>query len=149
MTVRAKWRPRLSKEEEEKADELIRTQAFNRADGCHYHAARQEPEQHHAALPDGQRAMDAVPLPWTVEGNSAVYVGSCEEDHDEERLARQHEAGDYVVVEEIAPRFCLRLGPDVLDIINDKYDPVGNQPDTGTAIPAVQRDLIQAKVAHP
>lgn len=148
MTVRAKWQPRKSKEEEEKADELIRTQAFNRAEGCHYHAHGKNPNNITPRCPmdNGQWTLFRFP---GLSKKAAVYIGSCEEDHDEERLARQHEAGDFVVVEEIAPRFCLRLGADVLDIINDKYDPVGNAPDTGTTVPAVERDLIQAKAARP
>ena len=133
-------------EEQAKADELIRTQAFNSTDGCHYHAHGKTPNGITPRCPmdDGQWTLFRFP---GLSKKAAVYVGSCEEDHDEERLARQHEAGDFVVVEEIAPQFCLRLGPDVLDIVNDKFDPVGRQPqpDTGTLVPSVQRDLIQAK----
>lgn len=77
----------------------------------------------------------------------AIYIGSCVEGKDEERLARQHEEADRVVVEEIAPNFCLRLGSDVLDIINDRYDPVGRPSDSGTVNPGIKRELIKA-AAH-
>jgi type IV secretion system protein VirB9 len=72
----------------------------------------------------------------------AVYVVTGD---DDERLARQHASGDFVVIEEIARRFRLRLGTDVLDIVNDHFDRTGSPPDTGTISPTVQRDLIQAK----
>jgi type IV secretion system protein VirB9 len=144
MIVRPKWRPRMTPGERAKADELMRTQAFNQTGGCHYHAQGKNPNNITPRCPmdNGQWTLFRFP---GLSKKPAIYVGSCEEDHDEERLARQHEAGDFVVAEEIAARFCLRLGPDVLDIVNDKYDPVGTKPDTGTIAPGVERDLIQAK----
>lgn len=54
-------------------------------------------------------------------------------------------AGDFVVVEEIAQHFRLRLGPSVLDVINTAYDPVGKPTGTGTTAPTVRRDILQAK----
>jgi len=72
----------------------------------------------------------------------AVYVVG---DDGGERLARQHGAGDFVVVEEIAPHFRLRLGANVLDILNTAYDPAGKPAGTGTTAPTVQRDILQAK----
>ena len=72
----------------------------------------------------------------------AVYVIG---DDGSERLARQHAAGDFVVVEEIAPHFRLRLGANVLDIINTAYDPAGEPAGTGTTSPTVERDILQAK----
>ena len=72
----------------------------------------------------------------------AVYVVGSD---GSERLARQHAAGDFVVVEEIAPHFRLRLGPNVLDIINTAYDPAGKPTGTGTTAPTVERDILQAK----
>ena len=52
----------------------------------------------------------------------AIYIVG---DDGSERLARQHAAGDFIVIEEIAPHFRLRLGPDVLDILNTAYNPAG------------------------
>jgi type IV secretion system protein VirB9 len=72
----------------------------------------------------------------------AVYVVGGD---GSERLARQHGTGDFVVVEEIAPHFRLRLGPNVLDIINTAYDPAGKPTGTGTTAPTVRRDILQAK----
>lgn len=130
------------------AEERLRTEAFNGDDGvCHYHAKGRSLASISPMCPmdNGQ---------WTLirfkglTRKPAIYVGSCEDGNDQERLARQHETGDFVVIEEIAPRFCLRLGSnpsDVLEVINDHYDPVGNSPDTGTTSPAVRRELIQAK----
>jgi len=72
----------------------------------------------------------------------AVYIVGPD---NSERLARQHGDGDFVVVEEIAQHFRLRLGPAVLDIVNQAYDPAGRPAGTGTTSPTVQRDVIQAK----
>lgn len=132
------------------AEERLRTEAFNGVgdDGCHYHAKGKFPSSVEPMCPmdDGQ---------WTLirfkrlTRKPAVYIGSCEDGADDERLARQHGAGDFVVVEEIAPQFCLRLGSapnDVLEIVNDAYDPVGKDPGTGTMAAGVRRDLIPAKV---
>jgi type IV secretion system protein VirB9 len=83
--------------------------------------------------------LDAVPGPvGEARGLCRRYDGS-------ERLARQHGTGDFVVVEEIAAHFRLRLGPSVLDIINTAYDPAGKPTGTGTTAPTVQRDILQAK----
>lgn len=139
----------VSPAEKAEAAERLRTDAFNGTDEkpCHYHAKGKRPTAIEPMCPmdNGQ---------WTLlrfkglTRKPAVYIGQCEDDKDEERLARQHEEGDFVVVEEIAPLFCLRLGSnpnDVLEIFNDGYDPVGNSPATGTLSPTVRRDLIQAK----
>jgi type IV secretory pathway VirB9-like protein len=82
----------------------------------------------------------------------AVYVltGShdCGADNGkDERLARQHASGDFIVVEEHAPRFCLRLGDNVLQLTDTAFNPAGNPTGGGTIAPAteVQRDIIQAK----
>ena len=72
----------------------------------------------------------------------AVYVVG---EDGGERLARQHGAGDFVVVEEIAQHFRLRLGPSVLDVINTAYDPAGKPTGTGTTAPTVRRDILSAK----
>jgi type IV secretion system protein VirB9 len=61
-----------------------------------------------------------------------------------ERLARQHGARDFVVVEELAAHFRLRLGPDVLDIIDQAFNPAGADPGTGTPAPGVTRQLLRA-----
>jgi type IV secretory pathway VirB9-like protein len=40
--------------------------------------------------------------------------------------------------------FRLRLGADVLDIIDTSFDPRGRPTGTGTISPGVERDLIKA-----
>lgn len=130
-------------------EEKLRTDAFNGpgTDACHYHGKGKlmSPIEPMCPMDNGQ---------WTLmrfkglTRKPAVYIGSCEDGTDKERLARQHESGDFVVIEEIAPQFCLRLGSDpngVIEIVNDAYDPAGNDPGTGTISPSVRRDLIQAK----
>jgi len=47
------------------------------------------------------------------------------------------------VVEEIAKHFRLRLGPNVLDILNDAYDPAGRPAGTGTTALTVERELLR------
>lgn len=125
------------------AKERLRTDAFNGTEGCHYTAKGKRPNaiEPRCPLDNGEWTLMRFP---GLSKKPAVYVGSCEVSKDDERLARQHADGDFVVVEEIAARFCLRLGPDVLDIINDAYDPAG-KPTGGTISPTVVRDLIQAK----
>ena len=120
----------------------MRTDAFNGADGaCHYLAKgrRPTPIEPRCPMDNGQWTLMRFP---GLSEKPAVYVVG---DGGGERLARQHGAGDFVVVEEIAPHFRLRLGSDVLDIINTAYDPAGKPTGTGTTAPTVERDLLQAK----
>ena len=124
------------------AEERLRTDAFNGADGsCHYLAKgrRPTPIEPRCPMDNGQWTLMRFP---GLSEKPAVYVVG---EDGGERLARQHGAGDFVVVEEIAPHFRLRLGADVLDIINTAYDPAGKPTGTGTTAPTVERDLLQAK----
>jgi type IV secretion system protein VirB9 len=124
------------------AEEHLRTDAFNGADGaCHYMAkgGRPTPIQPRCPMDNGQWTLMRFP---GLSEKPAVYVVG---DGGDERLARQHGAGDFVVVEEIAPHFRLRLGPNVLDVINTAYDPAGKPSGTGTTAPTVQRDILQPK----
>jgi type IV secretion system protein VirB9 len=124
------------------AEEHLRTDAFNGADGsCHYLAKgpRPNPIEPRCPMDNGQWTLMRFP---GLSEKPAVYVVG---DDGSERLARQHGAGDFVVVEEIAPHFRLRLGANVLDIINTAYDPAGKPAGTGTTAPTVQRDILQAK----
>ena len=124
------------------AEERLRTDAFNGADGsCHYIAKgrRPNPIEPRCPMDNGQWTLMRFP---GLSAKPAVYVVGGD---GSERLARQHGAGDFVVVEEIAPHFRLRLGPSVLDIINTAYDPAGKPTGTGTTAPTVRRDILQAK----
>jgi type IV secretory pathway VirB9-like protein len=120
------------------AEEHLRSDAFNGADGsCHYLAKgrRPSPIEPRCPMDNGQWTLMRFP---GLSEKPAVYVVG---EDGGERLARQHGAGDFVVVEEIAPHFRLRLGANVLDIINTAGKPAG----TGTTAPTVERDLLQAK----
>jgi type IV secretion system protein VirB9 len=124
------------------AEEHLRTDAFNGADGsCHYLAKgrRPSPIEPRCPMDNGQWTLMRFP---GLSEKPAVYVVGAD---GGERLARQHASGDFVVVEEIAPHFRLRLGPNVLDILNTAYDPAGKPPGTGTTAPTVERDILQAK----
>jgi DNA helicase HerA-like ATPase len=81
----------------------------------------------------------------TIRSKNGAVVFITQSPRDEERLARQHGDGDFVIVEEIAAHFRLRLGPDVLDIINQGYDAIGKPAGTGTTAPTVNREVLQAK----
>ena len=124
------------------AEEQLRTDAFNGADGsCHYVAKGRWPTpiQPRCPMDNGQWTLMRFP---GLSAKPAVYVVG---DDGSERLARQHGTGDFVVVEEIAAHFRLRLGPSVLDILNTAYDSAGKPTGTGTTAPTVQRDILQAK----
>ena len=136
------WKTGLAVRKRQQAQERLRTDAFNTIPGgCGYHA---QGKRNVAIVPrcpmdNGQWTLMRFP---GLSQKPAVYVVTGD---DHERLARQHASGDFVVIEEIARRFRLRLGTDVLDIVNDHFDRAGSPPDTGTISPTVQRDLIQAK----
>lgn len=124
------------------AEDRLRTDAFNGADGaCHYIAKGRWPSaiQPRCPMDNGQWTLMRFP---GLSEKPAVYVVGQD---GGERLARQHRAGDFVVVEEIAQHFRLRLGPSVLDVINIAYDPAGKPTGTGTTAPTVRRDILQAK----
>jgi len=126
------------------AEEQLRTDAFNGVDGsCRYTAKGKQPSAIQPRCPMDNGAWTLMRFPG-LSRKPAVYIVEAD---NSERVARQHGDGDFVVVEEIAPHFRLRLGPDVLDIINDAYDPAGKPTDTGTTSPTVERDILQA--AHP
>ena len=139
VAVRA-WKARQAAQAA--AEEQLRTDAFNGADGaCHYLAKgrRPTPIEPRCPMDNGQWTLMRFP---GLSEKPAVYVVG---DDGGEHLARQHGAGDFVVVEEIAQLFRLRLGPNVLDIINTAYDPAGKPTGTGTTAPTVERDILQAK----
>src|SRR5271165_4622037 len=124
------------------AEQHLRTDAFNGANGvCHYIAKGRRPNaiEPRCPLDNGQWTLMRFP---GLSEKPAVYVVGQD---GGERQARQHGAGDFVVVEEIAPHFRLRLGPAVLDILNTAYDPAGKPAGTGTTAATVQRDILQAK----
>ncbi len=141
VRVRA-WAARRKARQAAQAEEQLRADAFNGSDGaCHYLAKgrRPSPIQPRCPMDNGQWTLMRFP---GLSEKPAVYVIG---NDGSERLARQHAAGDFVVVEEIAPHFRLRLGPNVLDIINTAYDPAGEPAGTGTTSPTVERDILQAK----
>lgn len=115
--------------------------SLNPADGlCHFTAqgkASATAIQPRCPLTNGQWTWMRFP---GLQGKPAVYIVGSD---GSERLARQHADSDFVVVEQIAARFRLRLGPDVLDIINNAYNPYGRPTGTGS-IHGFQRDILTA-----
>jgi type IV secretory pathway VirB9-like protein len=115
--------------------------SFNPADGlCHYVAHGRWPTTitPHCPMDNGQWTLMRFP---DLSAKPAIYIVGVD---GGERLARQHGDGDFVVVEEIAQHFRLRLGPEVLDILNNAHDPAGRPAGTGTTSTEVQRDVLQA-----
>lgn len=130
------------REKREAADIHLRTDSFNGADGaCRYHAQGRKPNALQPRCPMDNGVWTLIRFPGLSKKPAVYVVGDGFED---ERLARQHADGDFVVVEEIAPRLRLRLGDAVLDVINDAFNPAGKPAGTGTIAPTVTRDLIQA-----
>jgi type IV secretory pathway VirB9-like protein len=138
----AAMRPRTTPQQQAAAEAQLRADAFNGiAGGCFYHAKGKQPNAITPLCPMDNGEWTLMHFPG-LSKQPAVYVVTGEND---ERLARQHASGDFVVVEEIAAHFRLRLGEDVLDILNDHYDPAGTPAGTGTIAPTVKRELLQAK----
>jgi type IV secretion system protein VirB9 len=135
-------RQKVKQAEERIAEQHLRTDAFNASDGtCHYIAKGKRPNPITPLCPMDNGEWTLMRFPGLSEKPAVYIVGP----DNSERLARQHGDGDFVVVEEIAQHFRLRLGPAVLDILNQAYDPTGRPAGTGTTSPTVQRDVIQAK----
>jgi type IV secretory pathway VirB9-like protein len=135
-------RQKAKQEEQEIAEQHLRTDAFNTADGtCHYIAKGKRPNPIEPRCPLDNGEWTLMRFPGLSEKPAVYIVGP----DNSKRLARQHGDGDFVVVEEIAQHFRLRLGPAVLDILNQAYDPAGRPAGTGTTSPTVKRDIIQAK----
>lgn len=135
-------RQKARHDKQEIAEEHLRTDAFNASDGtCHYIAKGKRPNPIEPRCPMDNGEWTLMRFPGLSEKPAIYIVGP----DNSERLARQHGDGDFVVVEEIAQHFRLRLGPDVLDVLNQGYDPAGRPAGTGTTSPTVKRDIIQAK----
>ena len=141
-------RKRQAEAELAEAQERLRTDSFNATGGCHYNA-------------QGPKDSPITPLCpmdngiWTLfrfsglSPKPAVYVSDptklCGVDKGiHERLVRQGAADDLVVVQEIAQRFCLRLGDNVLQVDNLAYSPSGKPTGTGTIAPTVNRVILKA-----
>lgn len=123
------------------AKDRIRSDSFNATAGeCRYTAKGQRKTSIEPKCPLSDGIWTLMRFPG-LSHKPAVYVVGPD---NAERLARQHGDGDFIVVEEIAARFRLRLGQEVLDIINNGYDPAGMPADSGTLSPSVHRDIIQA-----
>lgn len=63
------------------------------------------------------------------------------QDDGSESLVDTHMDGDTIVVHEVAKRFVLRLGKEVVGLWNDAYDPDGVPPQNGTTAAGVARTL--------
>lgn len=79
-------------------------------------------------------------------GNSpqpAIWQGRC--DAADKLATTNNEAGDIVVVQGIAPFWCLRLGNEaVYEVASVRFNPIGQTPGTGTTSPDVVRRVKRA-----
>jgi type IV secretory pathway VirB9-like protein len=135
------WWAKKRAEADQQAKDHLRSDTLTASAGtCHYSAKGKKTTAIEPRCPmdDGQWTFLRFP---GLSRKPAVYIVAS---GNTERLARQHGDGDFVVVEEIAPLLRLRLGEDVLDIINNRYDPVGAPANTGTISPGVVREVIEA-----
>ena len=114
-------------------------------EACHYQAQGKHGSAIEPLCPVDNGQWTWMRFPGLSKKPEVLIVNDAAPAADAERPARQHVEGDFVVVEEIAAHFRLRLWPDVLDIINQAYDPVGKDPRTGTTSPHIIREVIQAK----
>ena len=127
------------------AELRLRTDSFNPADDvCHYVAKGVRPNPLTPLCPLSNGVWTLFRFPGLSKKPAIYIVGS----DGSERLVRQHESGDFVVVEEIAPHFRLRADPNVLDILNTAYNPAGSPPNTGTIAPTVERQILQARTSR-
>lgn len=126
--------------ETELAADRMRTDSFNHAQGCQYHGHGPQPSSIAPNCPLDNGIWTLMRFPG-LSTKPSVYIGSC--DGKNERTARAHGSGDFVVIEEIAASFCLRQGSDALEIINDAFNPVGRPNNTGTIAPSVERKVLQ------
>lgn len=62
-----------------------------------------------------------------------------------ERLAPFADQGALKVVQTTAQHFRLRLGDSVMEVCNKNFDPVGQNPGTGTTSPTVVREVLTTK----
>lgn len=132
---------RRRQEQQAVAEAALTNDSFLGADRtpCHYKLHGPYPSQIAPKCPIDNGRWTAFRFPGLSQ-KPAIY-----DELGGEHLARQHESGDFVVVEEVAPSFLLRLGPYVLEVINTQFNPVGAPTGTGTTAPTVERDLIQAR----
>lgn len=140
-------RARKGRAEDEAAAERIRIDAFNRAEGCQF-TVKGTDSTIEPRCPLTNNIWTLLRFPGLTQKPS-VYISDpaylCgADDGSHERLARQHQAGDLVVVEEIAQRLCVRLSPYVLQIDNTAWNPAGAPTGNGTIAPSTRRDLIKA-----
>jgi type IV secretory pathway VirB9-like protein len=142
---------KVRRQQQEIAENTLRSNSFSGVNPavCHYQLKGKphSPVEPLCPLDNGQwtafrfRGLSAKPAIYILTGDQDCGY----DDGKYEQLARQHGTGDYVVIEQIAAKFCLRLGENVLEVINTAYNPAGNPTGTGTTSPAVERDIIQAK----
>jgi len=132
----------------EDANERVRLENLYGLGGCHYTAKGVYPNPLTPLCPisNGQTvAMRFVGLQDVPTINVEIGPKACRTPvAEDERLARSHASGDYIVVEEHAAKFCLRTPNYVLEIIDTAFNPIGNPSSTGTPSSHVRRKILRA-----
>lgn len=88
-----------------------------------------------AAWDDGRFTYIRIP------GNRRIPAIFRVADDDSESVVDRHMEGDVIVVHEVARRFVLRLGGEVVGLWNDAFDVDGVPPADGTTVTGVKRVL--------
>lgn len=78
-------------------------------------------------------------------GNSTVPTIYAVAPDGQETIVSHTMRGDLVIVSTTAPEFRLRYGGEILRVFNLAYDPIGQNPGTGTTTPEVVRSVRQAR----
>lgn len=78
-------------------------------------------------------------------GNSTVPTIYAVAADGQETIVPYTMRGDVAVVSTTAPEFRLRLGGEVVRVLNLAYDPVGQNPGTGTTTPEVVRSVREVR----
>ena len=85
-------------------------------------------------------------LKYLAQGTSRDIVPVAASDNEApEQTVQATINGDLIVVQRTAAHFRLREGRDVIEIYNCGYDPIGQNPGTGTSSPDVVRRVITAR----
>ncbi len=125
----------------EKARHIL-VDSFNRVSGCHYESQPLEsPIKPYCPLDNGQWTVMRFP---GLSDKPTIYTGKCD---GHEQDTRQHGYLDFVVVETIAPSFCLRLGSLAINVINNAYNPAGAPTGNGTIAPGHRREILHARAS--
>ena len=151
------WQQKQAAKDREIAEAKLNSDAFFGTQNLKYLAQGRSPDIAPIAASDNGR-LTAFRYPGNL-GVPAVFVvqdaksgipdvcttGRSTDNEAPEQTVQATMNGDLVVVQRTAAHFRLRAGHEVVEIYNCGYDPVGQNPGTGTSAPDVVRRVITAQ----